>query len=101
MADALTKHIDSNPAMKLIMSYENFRLQPTFDAKAQAAFIRPNEKLDHAVQNSRANSLPPISVLPMAAQYLSVLTRLMGAKSVLEIGTLGKAFSFCMTTIVL
>ncbi|KAJ4289620.1 hypothetical protein N0V90_010949 [Kalmusia sp. IMI 367209] len=97
MADAiipnasLADKILSNPsdALKAVFSFENFRLAPIFDAKAQAAFIQPNPKLDHALSNSKANGLPPISILPMAAQHLSILTQLIGAKSVLEIGTLG------------
>ncbi|KAF2443498.1 S-adenosyl-L-methionine-dependent methyltransferase [Karstenula rhodostoma CBS 690.94] len=88
MAEFIEK-IAQTPGLKAVFNYENFRLQPAFDAKAQAAFIRPNEKLDNAFKNSLAKGLPPISVLPMAAQHLSVLTRLVGAKSVLEIGTLG------------
>ncbi|KAJ4348656.1 uncharacterized protein N0V89_010034 [Didymosphaeria variabile] len=88
MAEFLQK-IAQTPGLKAVFNYENFRLQPAIDKKAQAAFIRPNEKLDHAFKNSIAKGLPPINVLPMAAQHLSVLTKLVGAKSVLEIGTLG------------
>lgn len=82
--------VEANPTMQAIFNYDNFRLQPVLDAKAQASFIRPNERLTNAVKNSSAQGLPPISVLPMAAQQLSVLVRLTGAKSVLEIGTLGR-----------
>jgi predicted O-methyltransferase YrrM len=65
------------------------------DAQARSALLRPNPKLEHALANSAANGLPPISVLPMSGQYLSVLTQLMGAESVLEIGTLGGYSTIC------
>ena len=73
--------VEANPTMQAIFNYDNFRLQPVLDAKAQTAFIRPNEKLSHALKNSVAQGLPPISVLPMAAQQLSVLVKMMGAKT--------------------
>ncbi|KAF2702959.1 S-adenosyl-L-methionine-dependent methyltransferase [Pleomassaria siparia CBS 279.74] len=82
-------------AMEAVFSYENFRLAPKLAAQAEAAFLRPNPKLQHALSNSVDKGLPPISVLPMAGQYLSILTQLIGAKSVLEIGTLGGYSSIC------
>jgi predicted O-methyltransferase YrrM len=81
--------------MEALFNYENFRLAPHFDAQAQSAMLRPNPKLEHALTNSSANGLPPISVLPIAGQHLSILTQLIGAKSVLEIGTLGGYSSIC------
>ncbi|CRG84270.1 hypothetical protein PISL3812_01573 [Talaromyces islandicus] len=81
--------------MEAVFNYENFRLAPRFDAEAQSAMLRPNPKLEHALTNSTARGLPSISVLPMAGQYLSILTQLIGAKSVLEVGTLGGYSSIC------
>ena len=79
-----------------ILDFENFRtLAPRFVAQAQSALLRPNPKLDNALVNSAANGLPPISVLPLNGQYLSILTQIMGAKSVLEIGTLGGYSTIC------
>ncbi|CAI6337284.1 unnamed protein product [Periconia digitata] len=75
--------------IKALTSLENFKLAPVLDAQAQAAFMHPNERLTNALDNSKASGLPPINVLPMAGQHLSILTQLMGAKTVLEIGTLG------------
>jgi predicted O-methyltransferase YrrM len=75
--------------MESIFDIENFRLAPRFDAQAKSAMIRTNPRLEHALDNSEAKGLPPISVLPLAGQHLFILARLMGAKSVLEIGTLG------------
>jgi predicted O-methyltransferase YrrM len=75
--------------MQGVLNFENFRLAPTLDILAQSALLAPNPKLSHALTNSSAHGLPPISILPLSAQYLSILTSLMGAKTVLEIGTLG------------
>ena len=85
----LQENRDRSVGFNAVFDYNNFRLQPTFDKKASAAFIRKDEKLEHALQNSKAKGLPPINVRPSAGQHLAVLTRLIGAKSVLEIGTLG------------
>ncbi|KAL4938873.1 S-adenosyl-L-methionine-dependent methyltransferase [Aspergillus oleicola] len=81
--------------MDRVFQYDNFKLAPAIDAQARAAFLRPNPKLEHALANSAAKGLPPISVLPLAAQHLSILAQLMGAKSVLEVGTLGGYSSIC------
>lgn len=78
-----------------LLDIENFRLAPAIDSQAQTALLRLNPKLDHALSNSAAQGLPPISVLPMEGQHLSILTQLMGAKSVLEVGTLGGYSSIC------
>jgi predicted O-methyltransferase YrrM len=84
-----------DPDLQAVINFENFRLAPRLDAHAQSALLRPNPKLSSALSNSAAKGLPPISVLPLAGQYLSILTRLTGAKSVLEIGTLGGYSSIC------
>jgi hypothetical protein len=41
MAEFIQK-IAQTPGLKAVFNYENFRLQPALDAKAQAAFIRPS-----------------------------------------------------------
>ena len=81
--------------MEAVFSFENFRLAARLDAQAQAALLRSNPKLEHALANSAAKGLPPISVLPLSGQHLSILTQLIGAKSVLEIGTLGGYSTIC------
>jgi predicted O-methyltransferase YrrM len=81
--------------MDKVFNFENFRLAPRLDAQANSALLRPNPKLEYALSNSMANGLPPISILPMSGQHLSILTQLMGAKSVLEIGTLGGYSTIC------
>lgn len=62
---------------------------PAVDKLAVENLLRPNVKLDNALANSDKNGLPPISVSPLQGQFLSIQCKLMGAKSVLEIGTLG------------
>lgn len=87
--------VDQDPGMLRIINFDNFRSAPQIDAQAQSALLRPNEALDAALRKSAAEGLPPISVLPLAGQYLSILTRVMGAKNVLEVGTLGGYSSIC------
>ncbi|KAF4466099.1 O-methyltransferase [Fusarium albosuccineum] len=81
--------------MEAVFNFENFRLAPSLDAQACSAFVRPNPRLENALANSAAKGLPPISVMPISGQYLSILTQLIGAKSVLEVGTLGGYSSIC------
>ncbi|WYZ43251.1 hypothetical protein EsH8_VI_000950 [Colletotrichum jinshuiense] len=56
---------------------------------ARNNLLPPNPKLDHAVANSQKNNLPEITVSPLQGQFLAIQCQLIGAKSVLEIGTLG------------
>ncbi|KAF9870672.1 hypothetical protein CkaCkLH20_11774 [Colletotrichum karsti] len=56
---------------------------------ARKSLLRPNEKLDHAIANSQQNGLPAIEVSPLQGQFLAIQCQLIGAKTVLEIGTLG------------
>ena len=59
------------------------------DNHAEDNLLKPNAKLDHAISNSAAKGIPPISVTPLGGQYLAILCQLINAKTVLEIGTLG------------
>jgi predicted O-methyltransferase YrrM len=59
------------------------------DAQAHASLLKPNALLDHALSNSAANGLPPITISALQGQYLAIQCQLINAKSVLEIGTLG------------
>ncbi len=81
--------------MHPMLKFENFLEAPALNAQACSALLEPNPRLDQALANSKANGLPPISVLPMSGQYLTVLARLMGATSVLEVGTLGGYSAIC------
>jgi predicted O-methyltransferase YrrM len=51
--------------------------------------VRPDEALTAAVAASRAGGLPEIAVSPPQGKLLSLLAGAMGAKRILEIGTLG------------
>ncbi|KAK0239412.1 O-methyltransferase family 3 protein [Armillaria nabsnona] len=51
--------------------------------------LRKDEALDAAIQNGEANGLPPISVSPAQGQLLYLLAKSIGAKRILEVGTLG------------
>ncbi|KAG9257428.1 S-adenosyl-L-methionine-dependent methyltransferase [Emericellopsis atlantica] len=77
------------------VDFDNFRQAPVLETLADTSLLAPNPKLEQALTNSTAKGLPPISVVPMAGQHLSILTQLMGAKSVLEIGTLGGYSAIC------
>lgn len=48
-----------------------------------------NEVLEHALSNSEKHGLPDIAVSPSQGKYLQLQARLLKAKNVLEIGTLG------------
>jgi len=52
-------------------------------------FVPADPALDAAVKASRAAGLPEIAVAPNQGKLLNLLARLAGARSILEIGTLG------------
>ncbi|GKT48709.1 O-methyltransferase imqG [Colletotrichum spaethianum] len=56
---------------------------------ARNNLLPPNPKLDNAVANSQKNNLREIAVSPLQGQFLAIQCQLIGAKTVLEIGTLG------------
>lgn len=53
------------------------------------ALLASDPALEHALQTSDAAGLPPISVSPNQGKLLHLLTRLQGARTILELGTLG------------
>jgi predicted O-methyltransferase YrrM len=53
------------------------------------ALIAPDEALEAAVKSNRQADLPAIDVTPLQGKFLELLVRAIGAKRVLEIGTLG------------
>ena len=59
------------------------------DAQACTSLLKPDRQLDHARTNSAANGLPAITISDLQGQYLALQCRLINARSVLEIGTLG------------
>src|SRR5712692_3618370 len=52
-------------------------------------FVPPDPALDAALEASDAAGLPPINVSPNQGKLLLLLAQLQGARSILEIGTLG------------
>ena len=51
--------------------------------------ITPDPALDAALEDSTAAGLPPIAVAPNQGKMLNLIARIAGARSILEIGTLG------------
>ena len=59
------------------------------DAYIADLFIGSDPPLDEALQNSNAAGLPAIAVAPHEGKLLMLLARAIGARRILEIGTLG------------
>lgn len=58
------------------------------DNHAETALVRPDAHLDRALENTAANDIPLINVSPLPGQLLAIQAQLVGAKTILEIGTL-------------
>ena len=56
--------------------------------------LPPDDALDHALAASEAAGLPPIAVTPPGGKLIHILARLVGARRILEVGTLGGYSSF-------
>ncbi len=52
-------------------------------------FVPSDPALDAALRSSAEAGLPPAQVAPNQGKLLSILARAVGARSILEIGTLG------------
>ena len=59
-------------------------------------FMPPDPALDAALEASAAAGLPPIHVSPNQGKLLQLLARVQGARSILEIGTLGGYSGVCL-----
>lgn len=68
------------------MSYERWK---QVDDYIDGLFVGPDEVLDETLRASDAARLPPIAVAPNQGKFLYLLAKLFGARSILEIGTLG------------
>ena len=66
----------------------NKKLFDTVDRYINEHLLRADPALDNALQKSTVAGLPAINVAPNQGKLLHVLARAMGAKSILEIGTL-------------
>ena len=53
------------------------------------ALLAPDAVLDQALADSRAAGLPAINVAPNQGKLLQLLAQMVGARRILEIGTLG------------
>lgn len=51
--------------------------------------LQKDQTLDFTLQNSDANGLPAIAVSPAQGKLLNLLAKSIGAKRILEVGTLG------------
>jgi predicted O-methyltransferase YrrM len=75
------------------MSQSLFQRAAKIDDIAHKSLLPKDNKLaaslDFAHTNSKKHGLPDITVTPLGGQYLRVQAQLIGAKSILEIGTLG------------
>ena len=72
-----------------MFSSDKLALSGKIDAQAHTSLLKPNPRLEYALDNSERNGLPPITVSALQGQYLAIQCQLIKAKSVLEIGTLG------------
>jgi predicted O-methyltransferase YrrM len=68
------------------MSYEQWDAVDRYIAKH---LLQPDSVLDAALEDSTAAGLPPIAVTAPQGKLLHLLLRLAGARTVLELGTLG------------
>jgi len=59
------------------------------DHQASKSLLKPDADLDNAIKNSASQGLPAITINPLQGQYLSIQATILGAKNILEIGTLG------------
>jgi predicted O-methyltransferase YrrM len=59
------------------------------DSYVTDLIVRPDAALDAALEASAAAGLPAINVSPAQGKLLYMLARLVGARNILEIGTLG------------
>ncbi|KAA8641449.1 hypothetical protein EYZ11_002257 [Aspergillus tanneri] len=66
-----------------------FSIAKDVDTYAVSHLIPTDQALTDAISNSSKHGVPPIAVSPAQGKFLSILTRMLGAHNVLEIGTLG------------
>ena len=59
------------------------------DSYIEKLFIAPDFALEAALDSSKAAGLPTINVSPAQGKLLHLLARVQGARSILELGTLG------------
>jgi len=65
------------------------KLLGDIDAYVEGLFVSPDEALEAALRDSRDAGLPEINVSPNEGRLLQLFAELVGARRILEIGTLG------------
>src|SRR4051812_16799963 len=65
------------------------RLWNEVDNYINALFVPADAALDAALRDSEAAGLPSINVAPNHGKFLNLLAQAIGARKILEIGTLG------------
>jgi len=65
------------------------QLWTSVDQYYSDVLVKQDEVLDAALRDSDAAGLPPINVTPNQGKLLHLMARICGARSILEIGTLG------------
>jgi caffeoyl-CoA O-methyltransferase len=65
------------------------KLLGDIDAYVEGLFVSPDETLEAALRDSRDAGLPEINVSPNEGKLLQLFAELVGARRILEIGTLG------------
>ena len=68
----------------------------TVDHYLEHVLLRPDDGLDAALRESASAGLPTIQVSPLQGKLLQLLVASLGARRVLEIGTLGGYSGICM-----
>lgn len=66
------------------------------DAHLAEQLLEADAVLDAALADSDAAGLPPIAVSPTHGRFLELLARIHGARTILEIGTLGGYSTICL-----
>ena len=65
------------------------------DAYIDGLLVGADPALDAALQDSRRAGLPAIAVSPAQGKFLNLFTRILQARSILEVGTLGGYSTIC------
>jgi predicted O-methyltransferase YrrM len=74
----------------------NDKLWDNVDNYLESALMEPDDVLRGALRASGEAGLPNIAVSPLQGEFLHLLVQLMGAKRILEVGTLGGYSAICM-----
>lgn len=75
---------------------DDLRLWGSVDRYYEGLFVGDDPVLREALAASAAAGLPDIQVSPLQGQFLGLLARAIGARRILEIGTLGGYSAICL-----